>query len=218
MEPLDMNRPGAWKALFPEALRLMDHLESATQDPPWTFGGGTVLMLRLNHRESKDIDLFVPDPQYLWYVNPRLSDAAADVSPDYEEGAVFVKLLLPAGEIDVVAGQSLTEPPYELVHYNGRTIRVETSAEIIAKKLWHRGDRAKARDLFDLCAVARAEPEAIEIARPFFAKHGAAFIQGLESDVQSAREAFDAIVKLPGATAIRGLHVACSRGPRTRMP
>lgn len=60
-----MNRPGIWNELFPSALRLMAHLESQTNDPPWTFGGGTVLMLRINHRQSKDIDLFVPDPHIL---------------------------------------------------------------------------------------------------------------------------------------------------------
>ena len=60
-----MRRPGPWKALFSKALLLMDHLESVTRQPQWTFSGGTVLMLRHNHRHSKDIDLFVPDPQYL---------------------------------------------------------------------------------------------------------------------------------------------------------
>ena len=63
----------------------------------WTFGGGTVLMLRHNHRLSKDIDLFVPDPQYLGFVNPRLSDVAAAVSEDYVEAAEYIKLLLPEG-------------------------------------------------------------------------------------------------------------------------
>ena len=28
--------------------------------PFWTFGGGTVLMLRYRHRFSKDVDIFVP--------------------------------------------------------------------------------------------------------------------------------------------------------------
>lgn len=46
-----------------------------TANPFWTFGGGTVLMLRYGHRVSKDIDIFVPNPQYLGYVNPRISDA-----------------------------------------------------------------------------------------------------------------------------------------------
>lgn len=80
---------------FPKTLALISHLESVTKDPPWTFGGGTMLMLRLGHRLSKDIDLFVPDPQYLGFVNPRLSDVAEGISRDYEEAAEYIKLVLP---------------------------------------------------------------------------------------------------------------------------
>lgn len=150
-------------------------------------------MLRIAHRQSKDIDLFVPDPQYLGYVNPRLSDVAEGISTDYEEAAEFVKLYLPVGEIDVVVGQALTSVPYETVDYRGRMIRVETSAEIIAKKMWHRGDRAKGRDLFDLCAVASAEPEQLEMAKPFMVRHGVAFLQTLSEREDVIRREFLAI-------------------------
>lgn len=44
-------------------------------------------MLRIGHRHSKDIDLFVPDPQCLGFVSPRLSEVAEQVSTDYEENA-----------------------------------------------------------------------------------------------------------------------------------
>lgn len=71
-------RPGVWQALFVHGQALMDEMCARTRpDALWTFGGGTVLMLRHGHRLSKDIDLFVPDPQYLGFVNPRLSDVAA---------------------------------------------------------------------------------------------------------------------------------------------
>jgi len=179
MNAPDLTRPGVWTTLFPQALALMAHLERQTHQPLWTFGGGTVLMLRINHRQSKDIDLFVPDPQYLGHVNPRLSDAAEQISHDYDEAAEYIKLYLPTGEIDIVVGTALTAQPFDVVRYAGRHIKVETCAEIIAKKMWHRGNRAKARDLFDLCAVADAEPDAIRVASPFFLKHGAAFLDGL---------------------------------------
>lgn len=146
----DMGKPGAWRELFAHALTLMAHLERQIRQPRWTFGGGTVLMLRIGHRQSKDIDLFVPDPQYLGYLNPRLSDAAEQITVDYEENAEFIKLFLPTGEIDIVVGTPLTEQPFDVVAYAGREIKVETCAEIIAKKIWHRGPRGKARDLFDL--------------------------------------------------------------------
>ena len=72
----DLDRPGPWQALFPHALTLMAHLEAQVPGATWTFGGGTVLMLRIGHRHSKDIDLFVADPQALGWVNPRLSELA----------------------------------------------------------------------------------------------------------------------------------------------
>jgi hypothetical protein len=91
-----MNLPdGPWKILLQEALKIIDDLEvrGGIANPFWTFGGGTVLMLRYGHRLSKDIDIFVPDPQYLGYVSPRLSDVAAEVSEDYVEAAGYVKLI-----------------------------------------------------------------------------------------------------------------------------
>lgn len=185
--------PGAWASLFRRALKLMSHLEQQVTDAHWTFGGGTVLMLRIGHRHSKDIDLFVPDPQYLGYVNPRLSDVAESISADYEEAAEYLKLFLTEGEIDVVVGSSLTEHPFEKVDYRGRMIRVETSAEIIAKKMWHRGDRAKGRDLFDLCSVAAAEPEQLRVAAPFMARHGKKFLEALVEREDVLRREFAAI-------------------------
>ncbi|HVX56916.1 nucleotidyl transferase AbiEii/AbiGii toxin family protein [Fulvimonas soli] len=190
MSRLDLERPGPWTRLFPHALELMSHLEQRVPGATWTFGGGTVLMLRMAHRQSKDIDLFVPDPQYLGYVNPRLSDVAEGISTDYEEAAEFIKLYLPDGEIDVIVGQPLTDTPYDTINYGERMIRVETSAEIIAKKMWHRGDRAKGRDLFDLCAVANAEPEQLEMAKPFMVRHGTAFLQALTERENVLRREF----------------------------
>jgi predicted nucleotidyltransferase component of viral defense system len=190
---VDFTREGSWRSLWPKALGLMSHLEKVTVDPQWTFGGGTVLMLRFDHRFSKDIDLFVPDLQYLGHVNPRLGGPAEELTSEYEENAEFIKLQLPAGEIDVVVGAPLTVPNFEFVEYEGRPIRVETSAEIIAKKMWHRGDQAKARDLFDLCAVATLEPEAIEVAQPFMRRHAAAFLQRLDARAEIAETEFDQI-------------------------
>lgn len=174
-------------------MMLMSHLESQINNPHWTFGGGTVLMLRIGHRQSKDIDLFVPDPQYLGYINPRLSEVGEQVSTDYAESAEYLRFFLPEGEIDVVVGAGLTDQAFDTVKYQGRTIKVETCAEIIAKKMWHRGHHAKARDLYDLCAVAQAEPEAIKTAGPFMKKHGAAFIAQLENRADTVREQFEAI-------------------------
>ena len=170
---------GVWKDLLPHALSIIEDIERhGTPNPFWTFGGGTVLMFRYNHRLSKDIDIFVPDPQYLGFVTPRLSDVAAAVTSQYvEDQSSYVKLIRPEGEIDFVASPNLTETPFEIWNIGGQHIRVETAAEIVAKKLWHRGDRVAARDLFDLSLVIEREPEELIKASKFLKKHAQLFIE-----------------------------------------
>ena len=174
---------GTWKDLLPHALSLIEEIKShGTSDPFWTLGGGTVLMFRYQHRLSKDIDIFVPDPQYLSFVTPRLSDVAAAISEQYvEDQSSYVKLIRPEGEIDFVASPNLTDSPFEMWHIDGHHIRVETAAEIVAKKLWHRGDRTTARDLFDLSLVIEREPEALITAATFLLKNADVFINQIAS-------------------------------------
>jgi hypothetical protein len=139
---------GPWEVLFQRAMRLADDIQrhGGLADPFWTFGGGTVLMFRYGHRLSKDIDIFVPDPQYLGYVTPRLSDTAASLTEEYTEmPGSFVKLQFEEGEVDFVAAPNLTDAAWERWEIQGRPVRVETDAEVIAKKMYHRGDRATAR-------------------------------------------------------------------------
>ena len=190
----DPDVPGVWRELFIHALRLMDNVaEHGRADPFWTFGGGTMLMLRHRHRLSKDIDIFVPDPQTLGYVTPRLSAVAESITTDYDEANDYVKLLLPSGEIDVVASPNLTAQPYEETTIMGRKVKVETSAEIVAKKMWHRGNRVTARDLFDLALVIEREPEALTTATTFLVRHRAAFLEQLETRAAILRAQFAAI-------------------------
>jgi hypothetical protein len=172
---------GVWQSLLAHAFTLVDEIaRHGISDPFWTFGGGTVLMLRHAHRLSKDVDIFVPDPQYLGFVSPRLSDAAERVSQDYVEGPGYVKLLRPEGEIDFVASPNLTVQPYDEWTLLGRTVKVETAAEIVAKKLWHRGDRATARDLFDLSLMIEREPDALATASPYLVRHRDAFLTQIQ--------------------------------------
>ena len=180
-QPVDLP-DGAWRGLLQHAFSLVDEIAlHGLPQPFWTFGGGTVLMLRYRHRFSKDVDIFVPDPQYLGFVSPRLSDLAESITHDYVEGPGYVKLLRPEGEIDFVASPNLTEAPFEMWSLLGREIRVETAAEIVAKKLWHRGDRATARDLFDLSLVIEREPDALQVAAPFLSRHAKEFVAQLAS-------------------------------------
>ena len=186
---------GVWETLLPHALRIIEEIKKhGTSDPFWTFGGGTMLMLRYQHRLSKDIDIFVPDPQYLGFVTPRLSDVAADVSSQYvEDQNSYVKLMRPEGEIDFVASPNLTKPGYEEWNILGNTIRVETAVEIVAKKLWHRGNQVAARDLFDLSLVIEREPEELKMAAPFLLRYKDQFIQQIQERSHVLKPQFNEI-------------------------
>jgi predicted nucleotidyltransferase component of viral defense system len=177
---------GVWQSLFRSALMVVGEIRKhgGRADPFFTFGGGTVLMLRYRHRMSKDIDFFVPDPQSLAYVTPRLSDVAETLcNSQYVEAALYVKLQLEAGEIDFVAAPNLLpeEHAFERWDLFGESVRVETAAEIVAKKIFHRGDKATARDLFDLALVLDRAPDAMALAQPFLFRHADKFVEHLQT-------------------------------------
>lgn len=192
-----MTNPETWKVLFGHALSLIDDvLRRGTKNLYWTFGGGTVLMLRHNHRFSKDIDIFVPDPQALGFVTPRLSSHAESLTTDYTEAVNFVKLFLPEGEIDFVASPNLTANPYVEQTLLGRTVKVETSAEIVAKKFWHRGNTLTARDIFDFALVAEREPAELDSAGKFLIRHFDTMFEQLETNSSRLKLQFEAIATL----------------------
>lgn len=153
-------------------------------------------MLRHNHRFSKDIDIFVPDPQALGFVTPRLSSHAESLTTDYTEAVNFVKLFLPEGEIDFVASPNLTANPYVEQTLLGRTVKVETSAEIVAKKFWHRGNTLTARDIFDFALVAEREPAELDSAGKFLIRHFDTMFEQLETNSSRLKLQFEAIATL----------------------
>jgi hypothetical protein len=180
--------------LFAHALRILDAAAERYCRPfDWTFGGGTVLAMRHGHRYSKDVDIFVPDPQYLGYLTPRLSDEAAAGDPQYEEAAEFVKLLYPEGEVDFVAGPVLTDPGWRPATVDGRSVRLETDVEILAKKLYFRGDRFRARDLFDLAMLLERDPGEADALRPWAQRHIESLLELTGAHADSMRPVFDVI-------------------------
>jgi Nucleotidyl transferase AbiEii toxin, Type IV TA system len=161
------DRLKIWEALFQRALTLIDSVARlGARFEPWSFGGATVLMRKYRHRFSKDIVIFVPDPQLLGYVSPRLNDTAESMTGDYLEQANFLRLRFPEGEIDFIASAPLTANPTVTENLFGREVRVETATEIIARKVWHRGAEFRARDIFDLALVAEREPRALREIEP----------------------------------------------------
>ncbi len=162
----------------------------------WTFGGGTVLMRRHRHRFSKDIDIFINDPQFIGYLTPRLSPAAEQLTTDYVEAREYLKLVFPEGEIDFVASAPLTDIPARIEELLGRPFLVETSTEIVAKKVWHRGEHFPARDIFDLALVAEKEPDCLKEIAPILRDRREAILGRIEKHRTALRESFESLEAL----------------------
>jgi hypothetical protein len=154
-----------WARLFRIACSLIRQVNSEqTIIDSWTFGGGTALMLQINHRESHDVDIFLPDPQLLQFLDPQKRDFTFDISPAGCEGdgTGFLKLAFDGiGEIDFVVGQSRTSSPTARSTIEGESVLLETVLEIIVKKIYHRGASIKPRDIFDIAAAGEQHADSI---------------------------------------------------------
>lgn len=121
----------------------------------WSLGGGTALMLRLNHRESRDIDIFLSDAQHLSFLDPAKRDFRFEIPPNgqHGDGARFLKpAFANLGEIDFIVAATLTRSPATNEPVEGELLSLETVPEVIAKKIYHRGSALKPRDVFDIAA------------------------------------------------------------------
>ena len=156
---------GDWKSLEKKAAEIVSNAgesaKSGRTDP--LFGGGTRLMLELNHRISHDIDLFIRDPQWIGFLSPRLNDKVGDLVHGYEEDATFLKLKFPEGEIDFIVRMSLTGLPPESSEKS--RFLLEPVEEVLAKKLFYRGASLTPRDLFDWACIESMHPEALDVQR-----------------------------------------------------
>jgi predicted nucleotidyltransferase component of viral defense system len=112
------------------------------------------------------------------------------MTSDYIEQAGSLKLVFTEGEIDFIASAPLTRNPAVIEEIFGREIQVETSAEIIAKKLWHRGREFTARDIFDLAMVIEKESGALNEIMPVLRERREVVQQRIASQQAALRESF----------------------------
>jgi hypothetical protein len=153
----------SWARLFRIACSLIRQV-NFEQDiiDSWSFGGGTAMMLQIDHRESHDI--FLVDPQLLSFLDPKLRDFEFEIRPsDYTgDGSRFLKLAFDdIGEFDFLVGHPMTGTPTTRQMVEGVEVDLETVAEIITKKIHYRGASIKPRDIFDIAAAAKHDREAI---------------------------------------------------------
>ena len=177
-----------WRKLLRRSLEAIEDVRQHTLKPedqdelaPWEkeerrpnspsfdirLGGGTVLSALWGHRYSQDVDLFTRDTQLITYLTPRLNDRITGLlgTTDYKETGNAVKFIYGPGQgsIDVVAAADvLPDAKPTVEQWEGFTVEIDDPAEIIAKKLYHRGDRATVRDYVDLVEGARQMPHLIE--------------------------------------------------------
>ncbi len=133
----------------------------------WTLGGGTALMLQIAHRDSHDIDLFIPDPQFLPFLNPVLQEHQMWMQPSgYQtDGTGMLKIAFKGvGEIDFICSGMLTKPGSVRAAIAGNELSLETPEEIIAKKIRYRGSNLQPRDMFDTAATVQHHGEESLIA------------------------------------------------------
>jgi hypothetical protein len=142
-----------WLKLFELAMEMIDWAEARKRGKiAWTIGGGTMLHQMFAHRHSRDIDIFLGDPQVLLYLTPRTNDAAERIAEtgSYQESSNFIKFVTPHGEIDFIVAPHLLKRYATARTVGTRLALVETPAEIVAKKLLYRAADFTARDIFDL--------------------------------------------------------------------
>ena len=146
-----------WKRLFRIACRHICQVNSRQQlIEHWTLGGGTALMLQINHRESHDVDIFIPDPQLLAFLDPEKQDFQFEIQPDgcIGDGARSLRLAFEnTGQIDFIVAAMLTSSPAKPTAIEGETVLLETIPEIITKKIFYRGENMTPRDVFDIAAA-----------------------------------------------------------------
>jgi hypothetical protein len=154
-----------WAKLFREACSLIRQVnsEQAIIDH-WTLGGGTAMMLQIDHRESRDADIFLDNPQLLGFLNPGTRDFKFAIQlTDYRgNGAGSLKLVFgEIGEIDFIVAGAMTSSPTTQTIVEGEAVLLETIPEIIAKKIYHRGTLITPRDIFDIAAAGEQHEDSV---------------------------------------------------------
>ena len=149
------DNPSSWAELFRLALPILDHVARGSEPVDWSLGGGTAIALRIAHRVSDDIDIFVRGGD-LRALTPFRNPASAALRASVQFPGHYLKLQLPIGEIDFLSGAMLTDPGFTRESFEGRDVALQTCEEVIARKVRYWAAAFKARDVFDLAAVARA--------------------------------------------------------------
>jgi hypothetical protein len=199
--------PADWMRLFRIARGLIQQVNSEkTIIDHWTFGGGTAMMLQIDHRESRDVDIFLPDPQLLQFLDPQKRDFQFEIKPDgYRgDGARSLRFAFNnLGEIDFIAARALTPSSTTQTDIDGQPVLLETVAEIIIKKIYHRDSSIQPRDIFDIAAAAEQDADMLINELRNYRTHVSKTLSTL--DKLNPQFVHDAIAQLPIRKAYQAL-------------
>ena len=131
-----------------------------------SLGGGSILNARWDHRLSRDLDVHLE----LTTTEDRRAvlDRAAEACGGYRiEHPQFRRIEFERNKenhVDVSFAAPTPRGGEATAIVDGEATTVLSTAQIMSGKLWGRAMHAPARDLVDIAACGRAEPEALEIA------------------------------------------------------
>lgn len=137
------------------------------------LGGGTALATRWAHRRSTDVDLFTDESSYrrLFIAEDRfildLHLHTGGVEEATVEDGVARIGLAGRGQITLTTTRPLTSQPRSDDTVRGTVVPLETTAEILAKKLGYRmflNHHIVPRDLYDIAIAREHHPEALQTA------------------------------------------------------
>ncbi len=146
-----------WRTLFTQAESIINKInEDFGVIDFWSLGGGTALMLQIDHRSSKDIDIFFDDPQYLPFFDPSKNDFNYIIEPGeygFSGDSVFKFDFPDYGSIDFICAPHILRQHVQEYVVDNSKIDLDTPLEILVKKLVYRGDLVQPRDIYDIACI-----------------------------------------------------------------
>ena len=160
-------------------VRILDRFLDRSQ---YAIGGGTVLAARWHHRHSTDVDCFIDETTFRsayesnWEFimeTLREREASGELTVRQQGPQALIMEFTDLGEMSIVSGSNLTRTQESPEYETSTGIRLEPTAEILAKKLVFRVlvGHLKQRDFFDLVVASKCAPKAYQMAMDVLAEN-----------------------------------------------
>lgn len=154
------------KEMFDVAFQLLEENDLKEVS---SLGGGTALAAYYwNHRYSTDIDIFIYDKENRthllkpsnWSQEIKSKMNSIGYDDNFRHNDIYTEIIIDENSkiqfFDVI---KKSYNPYLKVHLWNREVIIDSIEEIIAKKIYYRGDVGNARDLFDIAIAIHKEPD-----------------------------------------------------------